>query len=143
MHRTVPKKISAATFTADGSYAIFADKFGDVHAAATGESATGGPRLLLGHFCSIITDLAASPDGKHIASTDRDSKVRVSLLPKEPLQVGNPLDCSSYLGAPVKRLGDSHERRQGAVSDYKMNLLTSFGRAVSDYKMNLLTSFGK
>lgn len=94
MHRSVPKKISAATFTADGSYAIFADKFGDVHAAATAEKATGGPRLLLGHFCSIITDLAASPDGKYIASTDRDSKVRVSMLPKEPLQVDKPSHSS-------------------------------------------------
>ncbi|BDA46966.1 probable tRNA (guanine-N(7)-)-methyltransferase non-catalytic subunit at N-terminal half [Coccomyxa sp. Obi] len=83
---SVPKKISAAIFTADGSYAIFADKFGDVHVAATAESAIGGPRPLLGHFCSIITDLAASPDGKYLVSTDRDSKVRVSMLPKEPLQ---------------------------------------------------------
>ncbi len=94
MHRSVPKKISAATLTADGSYAIFADKFGDVHVAATAESATSGPRPLLGHFCSIITDLAASPDGKYLVSTDRDSKVRVSMLPKEPLQVEDFLHFS-------------------------------------------------
>lgn len=83
----MPKKISAASFSADGSYAFFADKFGDVHVAATAAEATAGPKPLLGHFCSIITDLAASPDGKYVISTDRDSKIRVSLLPSHPLQV--------------------------------------------------------
>ena len=83
----MPKKISAASFSADGSYAFFADKFGDVHVAATAAEATAGPKPLLGHFCSIITDLAASPDGKYVISTDRDSKIRVSLLPSQPLQV--------------------------------------------------------
>ncbi|EIE21905.1 YVTN repeat-like/Quino protein amine dehydrogenase [Coccomyxa subellipsoidea C-169] len=72
----VPKKVSAAAFSADGSFAFFADKFGDVHVAATAADATAGPKPLLGHFCSIITDLAASPDGKFVVSTDRDSKTR-------------------------------------------------------------------
>ena len=87
LHRPVPKKISAAAFSADGSFAFFADKFGDVHVAATAAEATAGPRPLLGHFCSIITDLAASSDGKYVVSTDRDSKIRVSSVPPEPLQV--------------------------------------------------------
>lgn len=87
LDRALPKKISAAAFAADGRHAFFADKFGDVHAAATDESATGPARPLLGHFCSIITGLAASPDGRFLVSCDRDHKIRVSLLPKDPLQV--------------------------------------------------------
>lgn len=43
--------------------------------------------LLLGHFCSIVTSLCLSADGKLIVSTDRDGKVRVSNLPADPLQV--------------------------------------------------------
>lgn len=33
--RQCPKKVSAATFSADGEHAIFSDKFGDVYVAAT------------------------------------------------------------------------------------------------------------
>ena len=106
MNRTVPKKISAAVFSADGRYAIFADKFGDVHVAvvaaqpdqqpaahpATLSDQKSGtdhhvPELLLGHFCSIITDLAVSPDGRYVVSTDRDHKIRVSIMPPNPMQV--------------------------------------------------------
>ena len=51
-------------------------------------AAKGASHLpLLGHFCSIITSLAVSPDGRCIVSTDKDHKVRVSLLPAVPLQV--------------------------------------------------------
>lgn len=44
--------------------------------------------MLLGHFCSIITSLHQSQDGKYIITTDRDNKVRVSNMPLAPLQVG-------------------------------------------------------
>jgi len=45
------------------------------------------PALLLGHFCSTVTALAVAPGGRLLASTDRDAKVRVSVLPRRPLLV--------------------------------------------------------
>ena len=41
----------------------------------------------MGHFCSIITSLTVSPDGRFIVSTDRDHKIRVSVMPAQPMQV--------------------------------------------------------
>ena len=43
--------------------------------------------LLLGHFCSIITSLALTPDQRGLVSTDRDHKIRVSHLSAHPLAV--------------------------------------------------------
>ena len=65
---------------------------GNGQAAAQQQQQQGGagPQLLLGHFCSIVTCLALSPDGVHLASTDKDHKVRVSALPRRPLQVWGP-----------------------------------------------------
>ncbi|KAG5374697.1 hypothetical protein IGI04_039293 [Brassica rapa subsp. trilocularis] len=47
-------------------------------------SKKGAP--LLSHYCSIITSLEFSPDGRYILSADRDFKIRVTVFPKEPLQ---------------------------------------------------------
>ncbi|CAG7908937.1 unnamed protein product [Brassica rapa] len=44
-------------------------------------SKKGAP--LLSHYCSIITSLEFSPDGRYILSADRDFKIRVSYLYKE------------------------------------------------------------
>jgi tRNA (guanine-N(7)-)-methyltransferase subunit TRM82 len=109
--RSVPKKISAAAFSADGRFAMFADKFGDVHIAATAGLAAwrGAPdqasqpcKPLLGHFCSIITGLLASPDGRFVASCDRDHKIRVSVMPADPLQ------ALLWLPRLLARLQDFH-----------------------------------
>jgi hypothetical protein len=106
--RVAPKKVSAAAFSSDGAHAFFADKFGDVLVVQTkgdepegppsdpspdpsGEgNGKGGFTVLLGHFCSIITSLWVSPDGHFLVSTDRDNKVRVSVLPANPMQVRWP-----------------------------------------------------
>lgn len=76
------KKVSAVTFSSDGRFALFADKFGDVGVAACGaagvlqqQQAEGQghqpeaplseqPELLLGHLCSIVTSVATSPDNR-------------------------------------------------------------------------------
>ncbi len=86
-----PKKPSAGCFTIDSKYALFADKFGDVLVGATApgaeqgdakaQGAQGGvqvavPPVLLGHFCSIVTGVAASPCGRFLATSDKDFKVR-------------------------------------------------------------------
>ena len=41
---------------------------------------------LLGHYCSILTSLSLSADGTLLASTDREGKARVSVMPQDPLQ---------------------------------------------------------
>lgn len=77
------KKPTTAVFGSNGCHVFVADKFGDVTVAAT----SGGPSaLLLGHYCSTVAALAVSPDGRLLASADRDNKVRVSVLPRQPLQ---------------------------------------------------------
>ena len=43
--------------------------------------------MLLGHFSSIITTLNALSDKPWLVSTDREGKIRVSKLPKDPTQV--------------------------------------------------------
>ncbi|KAJ6412303.1 hypothetical protein OIU84_005378 [Salix udensis] len=40
---------------------------------------------LLAHYCSIITSLEFSPDGRFIVTADRDFKIRVTVFPKKPL----------------------------------------------------------
>eukprot|EP00884_Botryococcus_braunii_P023030 jgi/Botrbrau1/9410/Bobra.0252s0035.1 len=71
--------------------------------------------LLLGHFCSIVTSLGVSGDGRYIVSTDRDNKVRVSILPMDPMQgcaeiedfcLGHTafVTCCAFLGPPQRRL---------------------------------------
>ena len=57
--------------------------------AVDGE-APAGLSFLLGHFCSIITAMCVSPDGKLLATCDRDGKVRVSNLPPDPFLVSEP-----------------------------------------------------
>jgi tRNA (guanine-N(7)-)-methyltransferase subunit TRM82 len=84
---TAPKKVSAAAFSADGRHVFLADRFGDVLVARV----AGGPgpvrgAPLLGHFSAVVTSLAPSPDGGLLVSADRESKVRVSRLPADPMQ---------------------------------------------------------
>lgn len=73
-----PKKISDVAFTNDGEAVLAADKFGDI---LVGRQGVEKHSELLGHFCSIITSVSLSHDGKFIATTDRDHRVRVSILP--------------------------------------------------------------
>ena len=108
----LPKKLCAACFSDDGEHALFANKFGDVHALATtapcfthtpapGSNPTAndddalgadaeGAAFLLGHCCSIITDACVLPGTNLVCTSDRDHKVRVSILPKTaPLAEGS------------------------------------------------------
>ncbi|KAH9290330.1 hypothetical protein KI387_034447, partial [Taxus chinensis] len=84
------KRVSAASFSLDGHFLMFADKFGVVWIVAT--SITDKPDCkddkaepLLAHCCSIITGLGILSNGRLIATADRDFKIRVSVLPKNPL----------------------------------------------------------
>lgn len=78
-----PKKINLVSFSADGDAVLAANKFGDVLVAPT-VAVPDGPApfsVLLGHYCSVLTSLSLSADGRLLGSTDRDAKLRVSVMP--------------------------------------------------------------
>ncbi|KAI3432660.1 hypothetical protein D9Q98_004204 [Chlorella vulgaris] len=87
----VPKKVTAIAFTSDGAHVLAADKFGDVLVADTQrpaglpEGQQQEPEVLLGHYCAILTSLALSSGGRFLATTDRDQRARVSVMPADPL----------------------------------------------------------
>jgi hypothetical protein len=78
-----PKKINLVNFSADGDAVFAANKFGDILVAAT-QGMPEGPapfQVLLGHYCSMLTSMSLSSDGRLLATTDRDNKLRVSVMP--------------------------------------------------------------
>ncbi|XP_059660481.1 uncharacterized protein LOC132306906 [Cornus florida] len=85
------KRVSAVAISNDGLFVCFADKFGvvwvvdldgfDENQALINKKAVP----ILSHYCSIITSLEFSPDGRFIISGDRDFKIRVTVFPKNPL----------------------------------------------------------
>uniref|UniRef100_A0A453LRR5 Uncharacterized protein n=1 Tax=Aegilops tauschii subsp. strangulata TaxID=200361 RepID=A0A453LRR5_AEGTS len=80
---TSEKRVSAVAISKDGLYVTFADKFGVIWLVTVGEhgggqvSSDNKPVSLYGHYCSIITSMKFSPDGRFIATADRDFKIRV------------------------------------------------------------------
>ncbi|KAM0929619.1 hypothetical protein ACQ4PT_001638 [Festuca glaucescens] len=89
---TSEKRVSAVAFSNDGLYVAFADKFGVIWLVTVGEdgegqvSADSNPVSIFGHYCSIITSMKFSPDGRFIATADRDFKIRVTSFPKNPMK---------------------------------------------------------
>nr|ACF85119.1 unknown [Zea mays] len=81
---TSEKRVSAVVISNDDLYVSFADKFGVVWLVTLREdsaeqvSVDNKPVSILGHYCSIITSMKFSPDGRFIATADRDFKIRVS-----------------------------------------------------------------
>ncbi|XP_050364966.1 uncharacterized protein LOC126783526 [Argentina anserina] len=85
------KRVTAVAISNDGSFVCFADKFGvvwvvDVEGFDGNQvSANKKAAPMLSHYCSIITSLEFSPDGRFFISADRDFKIRVNVFPKKPL----------------------------------------------------------
>uniref|UniRef100_A0A1J3FI06 tRNA (guanine-N(7)-)-methyltransferase non-catalytic subunit n=1 Tax=Noccaea caerulescens TaxID=107243 RepID=A0A1J3FI06_NOCCA len=86
------KRVTAVAISSDDSYVCYADKFGVVWVVEL-DGINEGKVLpakkgasLLSHYCSIITRLDFSPDGRYIVSADRDFKIRVTVFPKKPLE---------------------------------------------------------
>ncbi|KAG5567564.1 hypothetical protein RHGRI_002938 [Rhododendron griersonianum] len=83
------KRVSAVAISNDGLFTCFADKFGVVWAVDLDgfhdnqSSASKKAVPILAHYCSIITSLEFSPDGRFIISADRDFKIRVTVFPKK------------------------------------------------------------
>lgn len=101
------KKATACTFSADSQHVFFSDRFGDVLCAsvlpAAADAAAGAApaavegSLLLGHLQSIVTSLtrcSSSTGQQLLVSTDKDGKVRASVLPVNPVKVGASV-CAS------------------------------------------------
>lgn len=86
------KRVTAVAISSDGQYVSFADKFGVVWVVElegrlheSSAMVDKKPSPILSHYCSIITGLDFSPDGKYIVSGDRDFKIRVTAFPTKPL----------------------------------------------------------
>ncbi|KAJ6827099.1 putative tRNA (guanine-N(7)-)-methyltransferase non-catalytic subunit WDR4 [Iris pallida] len=91
------KRVSSVALSHDGQYVTFADKFGAVWIVDLDEDGNKDAMAdkkavpLLGHYCSIITSLEISPDGRFIASADRDFKIRITMFPRKPLKLANEI----------------------------------------------------
>ncbi|CAH9073892.1 unnamed protein product [Cuscuta europaea] len=86
------KRVSAVAISKDGCLVCFADKFGVVYATnleffqeKKEDILNKKPVPILSHYCSIVTSLEFSPDGRFIVSADRDYKIRVTVFPQNPL----------------------------------------------------------
>lgn len=86
------KRVSAVAVSNDGHYVCFADKFGVVYVVDVKDSSDEQASIckkgtpIFSHYCSIITSLEFSPDGRFIVSADRDFKIRVTVFPRHPLE---------------------------------------------------------
>ncbi|CAN6690695.1 unnamed protein product [Malus baccata var. baccata] len=95
------KRVSAVAISSDGSYVCFADKFGVVWVVdvdvSDGNQASVNKKAapLLSHYCSIITSLEFSPDGRFFVSADRDFKIRVTVFPNKPLDGAHEIQSFS------------------------------------------------
>ncbi|CAL5427810.1 unnamed protein product [Camellia sinensis] len=85
------KRVSAVAISNDGLFVCFADKFGvvwfvDLDGFHENQALAGNKAApILAYYCSIITSLEFSSDGRFIISVDRDFKIHVTLFPKKPL----------------------------------------------------------
>ncbi|KAF9622607.1 hypothetical protein IFM89_032506 [Coptis chinensis] len=81
------KRVSALAISPDNLFVSFADKFGVVWVVSTevDDERKDEASPIFAHYCSIITSLEFSPDGRFIVSADRDFKIRVTVFPKRPL----------------------------------------------------------
>lgn len=84
------KRVTAVAISNDGRFVSFADKFGVIYAVEIegfheNQSLPNKKAVpILAHYCSIITSLEFTPDGRYIISADRDFKIRVSVFPEKP-----------------------------------------------------------
>ncbi|KAJ6852257.1 putative tRNA (guanine-N(7)-)-methyltransferase non-catalytic subunit WDR4 [Iris pallida] len=91
------KRVTAVSISHDGQFVTYADKFGvvwimDLDEDGNSEAVADKKAIpLLGHYCSIITSLEISPDGRFIVSADRDFKIRITMFPGKPLKLAHEI----------------------------------------------------
>lgn len=85
----VIKRAAKIIYTNDESTLLIADKTGDVYTMDMNNIETSEVKLLMGHL-SMITDLKLTKDEKHLITSDRDEKIRISCFP-------NSYNINSYL----------------------------------------------
>ncbi|KAK6164655.1 hypothetical protein DH2020_001519 [Rehmannia glutinosa] len=90
--RVSEKRVTSLAISNDEMFVCFADKFGMLYVVDIRDynyenqgSVNKKAVPILSHYCSIITRLEFSPDGKYIVTADRDFKIRVTVFPKEPV----------------------------------------------------------
>jgi len=76
----MPKKCYHLLFNLKEDQMLLADKSGLIYGYDLSCSDEVKPKLLMGHF-SIILDIKFSNDGKYLATSDRDEKIRISNYP--------------------------------------------------------------
>lgn len=74
-----PVAMAVATVSGKGDALLYADRLGEVWGADL--PSMQRKALLGGHTASVITDMAVSPCGAFVATSDRDEKIRLSHLP--------------------------------------------------------------
>ncbi|CAA3028425.1 tRNA (guanine-N(7)-)-methyltransferase non-catalytic subunit wdr4 isoform X2 [Olea europaea var. sylvestris] len=117
------KRVSAVGISNDGMFVCFADKFGvmyvvdiEDHNVEDGVTVIKKGVPILSHYCSIITRLEFSPDGRFIVSSDRDFKIRVTVFPKNPVNGAHEIQsfclghtefvsCLTFVGSQKYPLG--------------------------------------
>lgn len=77
-NRTLVRAASRARFTPTNDI-IVADKSGDAYLFSSSKPDEDG-KLLLGHL-SMLLDVLVTEDNRHVITTDRDEKIRVSAFP--------------------------------------------------------------
>ena len=87
--KLIVKRASKIIYTNDESTLIIADKTGDVYTLNMKDIETSEVTSLMGHL-SMITDLKLTKDEKHLITSDRDEKIRISCFP-------NCYNIDSYL----------------------------------------------
>eukprot|EP00210_Caulerpa_lentillifera_P000631 g610.t1 len=86
------KKLSAVHCIPESNRAIAADRFGDLYWFVIDQGEIS-PVLITGHFCSIVTSLLVSFDGRLLCTSDRDGQTRVTVLPENPDQFCCEIQC--------------------------------------------------
>lgn len=77
-NRSLARAASRVRFTPNNDI-ILADKAGDVYLFSTSNPTEDG-RFVLGHL-SMLLDVLVTHDQKYVITTDRDEKIRISMLP--------------------------------------------------------------
>ncbi|CAL5414148.1 unnamed protein product [Camellia sinensis] len=107
------KRVSAVAISNDGLFVCFADKVGvvwvvDLDGLHEKQASPSKKKAvtILAHYCSIITSLEYSPDGRFIVRADWDFKIRVTVFPKKPLDGAHEIQsfCLGHTELLLKQL---------------------------------------
>ncbi|XP_043282308.1 tRNA (guanine-N(7)-)-methyltransferase non-catalytic subunit wdr4 [Venturia canescens] len=114
LNRTLARAASRARFTPDNDI-IVADKSGDLYLYENSENSENSGKLILGHL-SMLLDCLVTRNNRHVITTDRDEKIRVSCFPNAYNIVSYCLGHEKFVTA-VKQLPQNEEILVSAGGD--------------------------